>query len=206
VLVLIVGMTVQLHMSAMVLAAMSLMLWWRGLVKLSWSGVATGALPTAASPVPWVQLIVERPELPFPEPDPHPTGSAGRHVSDPIPLVGAATPGVRARPDTRHRRRRRRRIGAVAFGRGRPWKEQHDVPACAASANRRGVGGGCPTRTRGSSAITRCTAISGLSIGAASWSSARGAGGRMRCRLRDPNRLRRLVLEGRRVSRCPVRR
>jgi len=63
VLVLIVGMTVQLHMSAMVLAAMFLMLWWRGLVKLSWSGVATGALLTAASLVPWLQLIVERPEL-----------------------------------------------------------------------------------------------------------------------------------------------
>ena len=62
-LVVILGMTVQLHMSAMVLAAMFVMLWWRGLVKLSWSGVATGAMITVASLVPWARLILERPEL-----------------------------------------------------------------------------------------------------------------------------------------------
>jgi hypothetical protein len=212
VLVLIVGMTVQLHMSAMVLAAMSLMLWWRGLVKLSWSGVATGALLTAASLVPWVQLIVERPELipggtrfPFRsllliQPALRGVMYLIRYPSLALPrqvyaldlIPGTAGDDVASSVLSL--------LVAGVLGKSSTMFQRAQPPPIGAASGR------CPTRTRGSSAITRCTAISGLSIGAASWSSARGAGGRMRCRLRDPNRLRRLVLEGRRVSRCPVRR
>jgi len=62
-LVLSIGLAIQLHTSAMVLATMSLMVWWRGLVKLRWSGVVAGALITTASLVPWAVLVVQRPEL-----------------------------------------------------------------------------------------------------------------------------------------------
>jgi hypothetical protein len=61
--VLIVGMAIQLHTSAMVLAVMSMMLWWRGLVRLRWSGVVTGGIVTVASLLPWIIAVVQRPEL-----------------------------------------------------------------------------------------------------------------------------------------------
>jgi hypothetical protein len=61
--VLIVGMAIQLHTSAMVLAVMSMMLWWRGLVRLRWSGVVTGGIVTLASLLPWIIAVVQRPEL-----------------------------------------------------------------------------------------------------------------------------------------------
>ena len=63
VLVLIVGIGVQLHTSIMVLVLASLLLWWRGFVRINWWGVVAGGLVTAASLLPWFFTVATRSEL-----------------------------------------------------------------------------------------------------------------------------------------------
>ncbi len=61
--VLILGLAVQMHTSAAVLCILSLLLYAKGLVRVSWTGFALGVLLCAASLVPWMLTIAHRPEL-----------------------------------------------------------------------------------------------------------------------------------------------
>jgi len=61
--VLIVGMGVQIHTSAMVLAFATVLLWWRRTIKVDWWGVAAGVLAVFGSLVPWMLSVMESPEL-----------------------------------------------------------------------------------------------------------------------------------------------
>jgi hypothetical protein len=61
--VLIVGMGVQIHTSAMVLAFVTVLLWWCRTIRVDWWGVAAGVLVVLASLVPWMLDVIERPEL-----------------------------------------------------------------------------------------------------------------------------------------------
>jgi hypothetical protein len=61
--VVIVGLGVQLHTSAVVLAFATLLLWWRGVIKVDWWGIAAGVAVVVASLLPWVFLVLERPEM-----------------------------------------------------------------------------------------------------------------------------------------------
>jgi hypothetical protein len=61
--VLCVGLGLELHTAALALAFASVLLWWRGVIKVSWWGVAAGCLLVIASVVPWMVTVAARPEL-----------------------------------------------------------------------------------------------------------------------------------------------
>lgn len=63
VMVLCVGLGLELHTAALALAFASVLLWWRGVIKVSWWGVAAGSLLVIASIVPWMVTVAARPEL-----------------------------------------------------------------------------------------------------------------------------------------------
>ena len=55
--VLTLGLAAQLHPSVLLLGVATVFLWWRGLVRVSWSGFAAGVAATAASLVPWLRAL-----------------------------------------------------------------------------------------------------------------------------------------------------
>ncbi len=59
--VLIVGLGVQIHTSALVLAFATALLWWRGAIRLNWWGIAAGVFAVVASLMPWLLLVVAEP-------------------------------------------------------------------------------------------------------------------------------------------------
>ncbi len=61
--VLCVGLGLELHTAALALAFASVLLWWRGVIKVSWWGVAVGCLLVIASIVPWIATVAARPDL-----------------------------------------------------------------------------------------------------------------------------------------------
>ena len=61
--VLCVGLGLELHTAALALAFASILLWWRGVIKVSWWGVAAGSGLVLASIVPWILAVSARPEL-----------------------------------------------------------------------------------------------------------------------------------------------
>jgi len=61
--VLCVGLGLELHTAALALAFASVLLWWRGVIKVDWWGVAAGSLLVVASILPWVAAVAARPEL-----------------------------------------------------------------------------------------------------------------------------------------------
>jgi len=63
VLVIIIGLGIQLHTSVIILTFATALLWWRGVVRVNWWGVAAGMLAVAVSLVPWMLLVVHRPEI-----------------------------------------------------------------------------------------------------------------------------------------------
>ncbi len=60
---LIVGFGFQIHASAAVFGFISVLLWWRGVVRVNWWGVAVGLAVIAGSLVPWLMTMIEGPEL-----------------------------------------------------------------------------------------------------------------------------------------------
>jgi hypothetical protein len=63
VMVLCVGLGLELHTAALALAFASVLLWWRGVIKVSWWGVAAGSLLVVASVMPWMAAVAARPDL-----------------------------------------------------------------------------------------------------------------------------------------------
>lgn len=63
VMVLCVGLGLELHTAALALAFASVLLWWRGVIRVSWWGVAVGSLLVVASVVPWMATVAARPDL-----------------------------------------------------------------------------------------------------------------------------------------------
>jgi hypothetical protein len=63
VMVLSVGLGLELHTAALALAFASVLLWWRGVIRVSWWGVAAGSVLVIASLVPWMVVVAARPEL-----------------------------------------------------------------------------------------------------------------------------------------------
>ena len=63
VMVLCVGLGLELHTAALALAFASVLLWWRGIIRVSWWGVAVGCLLVIASVVPWMAAVAARPDL-----------------------------------------------------------------------------------------------------------------------------------------------
>jgi hypothetical protein len=63
VMVLLPSLGFQIHSSAMVFAFASVLLWWRGVVKVNWWAVGVGFLVTVASYAPWLVTVVGRPDL-----------------------------------------------------------------------------------------------------------------------------------------------
>jgi hypothetical protein len=63
VMVLCVGLGLELHTAALALAFASVLLWWRGVIRVSWWGVAAGCLLVVASVVPWMAAVAARPDL-----------------------------------------------------------------------------------------------------------------------------------------------
>jgi hypothetical protein len=61
--VLCVGLGLELHTAALALAFASVLLWWRGVIKVSWWGVAAGSLLVVASVAPWMAAVAARPDL-----------------------------------------------------------------------------------------------------------------------------------------------
>lgn len=61
--VLALGLGAQLHPSVLLLGALSVLLWARGYVRVSWPGFAAGTAATAASLVPWFMALAARPEI-----------------------------------------------------------------------------------------------------------------------------------------------
>jgi len=58
-----VGLSVQLHLSALVLILSALFLWWRGYWKVHWGGAILGAAVTFGGLVPFALLAIQHPEL-----------------------------------------------------------------------------------------------------------------------------------------------
>ena len=63
VMVLCVGLGLELHTAALALAFASVLLWWRGVIRVSWWGVAAGSALVVASVVPWMAVVAARPDL-----------------------------------------------------------------------------------------------------------------------------------------------
>jgi hypothetical protein len=55
--VLALGLGAQLHPSVLLLGVTSMILWWRGHVRVSWSGFAAGVAATAVSLIPWLRAL-----------------------------------------------------------------------------------------------------------------------------------------------------
>jgi len=62
-LVLAIGLPAQLHASAILLAPISVVLWWRGYFKIHLKGAALGVVVVAASLTPWLLAILQDPSL-----------------------------------------------------------------------------------------------------------------------------------------------
>jgi hypothetical protein len=58
-----IGLALQLHPGALLLVALSGLLWWRGHLKIHWLGLAAGALVAALPLVPWVLEAHDRPAI-----------------------------------------------------------------------------------------------------------------------------------------------
>jgi hypothetical protein len=58
-----IGLALQLHPGALLLAALSALLWWRGWLRLHWGGVAAGVLAAALPLLPWALEARERPGI-----------------------------------------------------------------------------------------------------------------------------------------------
>jgi hypothetical protein len=61
--VLALGAFLQLHSAFVILVLASLLLWWRGLLRPSWPGVALGAAASLLSLLPWAQAVAANPAL-----------------------------------------------------------------------------------------------------------------------------------------------
>ncbi len=61
--VLCVGLGLELHTAALALAFASILLWWRGVIKVDWWGVAAGSVLVIASVAPWMAAVAAQPEL-----------------------------------------------------------------------------------------------------------------------------------------------
>lgn len=61
--VLILGLGVQMHTSTAVLCILSLLLYVKGLIRVSWTGFALGVLLCVASLIPWMLAVAHQPEL-----------------------------------------------------------------------------------------------------------------------------------------------
>jgi hypothetical protein len=57
------GLGAQLHPAVLLLGALSVLLWWRGYVRVSWSGFAAGCAATIASLAPWFAALAAHPEI-----------------------------------------------------------------------------------------------------------------------------------------------
>lgn len=62
-LVLLVGLGFQLHGATAVFAFVTVLLWWRRLIRVNWWGVSVGVVATTASYLPWVLTAASRTEL-----------------------------------------------------------------------------------------------------------------------------------------------
>ena len=60
---LLIALAMQVHTSAAVLAVLSLLLWWKGMIKVHWGGIACGVVLGIASYVPWLLTIHHDPSL-----------------------------------------------------------------------------------------------------------------------------------------------
>ena len=60
---LLIALAMQVHTSAAVLAVLSLLLWWKGMIKVHWGGIACGVILGIASYVPWLLTIHNDPSL-----------------------------------------------------------------------------------------------------------------------------------------------
>jgi hypothetical protein len=58
-----IGAAFELHGSFLILAVASVGLWWRGLIRVSWPGLAAGAAVSALALVPWFLELAAHPEL-----------------------------------------------------------------------------------------------------------------------------------------------
>jgi len=58
-----VGLTAQLHLSAVILVIATVLLWWRGYSKPHWPGVTLGVLVTVVSLIPWFIEVIREPEI-----------------------------------------------------------------------------------------------------------------------------------------------
>ena len=61
--VLALGVGAQLHPAVLLLGALSVLLWMRGYVRVSWPGFIAGCAATLASLVPWFVTLAARPEI-----------------------------------------------------------------------------------------------------------------------------------------------
>jgi hypothetical protein len=61
--VLCVGLGLELHTAALALAFASILLWWRGVIKVDWWGVTAGSVLVIASIIPWMAAVAAQPEL-----------------------------------------------------------------------------------------------------------------------------------------------
>ena len=61
--VLCVGLGLELRTAALALAFASVLLWWRGVIKVDWWGVAAGSSLVVASIFPWILVVSARPDL-----------------------------------------------------------------------------------------------------------------------------------------------
>jgi hypothetical protein len=57
------GLGAQLHPAVLLLGALSVLLWWRGYVRVSWGGFAAGVGLTVASLLPWLLALGRQPEI-----------------------------------------------------------------------------------------------------------------------------------------------
>lgn len=60
---LLIALGMQIHTSAMLLAIASLLLWWKQLIRVNWTGIAIGALLSVAAYTPWIIAVSQHPEL-----------------------------------------------------------------------------------------------------------------------------------------------
>ena len=61
--VILIALAMQIHTSAAVLAVLSLLLWWKKVIKVSWAGIAVGTILGIASYIPWLLTIHNDPSL-----------------------------------------------------------------------------------------------------------------------------------------------
>jgi len=60
---LLIALAMQIHTSAAVLAVLSLLLWWKHVIKIHWGGIAIGVILGIASYIPWLVTIHNDPTL-----------------------------------------------------------------------------------------------------------------------------------------------